>query len=78
MSWILFLKCSEVSIQLEAVCLMVSNLRPQLVQSQQRTMLRPQVTTATSSMMAVRNQVPARIILGQQQVQLKELQPGEV
>ncbi|XP_024125608.1 transcription initiation factor TFIID subunit 4 [Oryzias melastigma] len=51
------------------------NTVPLLVQSQQRTMLRPQVTTATSSMMAVRNQVPARIILGQQQVQLKELQP---
>ncbi|RVE72485.1 hypothetical protein OJAV_G00042090 [Oryzias javanicus] len=51
------------------------NTAPLLVQSQQRTILRPQVTTATSSMMAVRNQVPARIILGQQQVQLKELQP---
>uniref|UniRef100_A0A3P9MMR8 TAF4A RNA polymerase II, TATA box binding protein (TBP)-associated factor n=1 Tax=Oryzias latipes TaxID=8090 RepID=A0A3P9MMR8_ORYLA len=48
---------------------------PLLVQSQQRTMLRPQLATASTPMMAVRNQVPARIIVGQQQVQLKELQP---
>uniref|UniRef100_A0A3P9I7Q2 TAF4A RNA polymerase II, TATA box binding protein (TBP)-associated factor n=1 Tax=Oryzias latipes TaxID=8090 RepID=A0A3P9I7Q2_ORYLA len=48
---------------------------PLLVQSQQRTMLRPQLAMASTPMMAVRNQVPARIIVGQQQVQLKELQP---
>lgn len=57
---------------------MVTNLPFQLVQSQQRTVLRPQLATASTPMMAVRNQVPARIIVGQHQVQLKELQPGEV
>ncbi|KAM9409490.1 transcription initiation factor TFIID subunit 4 isoform 2-T3 [Pholidichthys leucotaenia] len=49
---------------------------PSLVlQTQQsRAMLRPQVTLPTP-MMALRNQAPGRIMLGQQQVQLKELQP---
>ncbi|KAF3689520.1 Transcription initiation factor TFIID subunit 4 [Channa argus] len=42
---------------------------------QQRALLRPQVTLQTSPMVALRNQAPGRIILGQQQVQLKELQP---
>uniref|UniRef100_A0A3Q1E9U3 TAF4A RNA polymerase II, TATA box binding protein (TBP)-associated factor n=1 Tax=Acanthochromis polyacanthus TaxID=80966 RepID=A0A3Q1E9U3_9TELE len=45
-------------------------LQPQ----QQRAMLRPQVTLPTTPMM-IRSQVPGRIMLGQQQVQLKELQP---
>uniref|UniRef100_A0A3B5MI10 TAFH domain-containing protein n=1 Tax=Xiphophorus couchianus TaxID=32473 RepID=A0A3B5MI10_9TELE len=48
-------------------------LQPQ----QQRAMLRPQVTLPTAPMMALRNQTPGRIMVGQQQVQLKELQPGE-
>ncbi|XP_069569477.1 transcription initiation factor TFIID subunit 4-like [Brachyistius frenatus] len=42
---------------------------------QQRAMLRPQVTLPTTPVMALRNQAPGRIMLGQQQVQLKELQP---
>ncbi|KAM4740258.1 transcription initiation factor TFIID subunit 4 isoform 4-T4 [Anableps anableps] len=46
-------------------------LQPQ----QQRAVLRPQVTLPTTSVMAVRNQAPGRIVVGQQQVQLKELQP---
>uniref|UniRef100_A0A3P9PR97 TAF4A RNA polymerase II, TATA box binding protein (TBP)-associated factor n=1 Tax=Poecilia reticulata TaxID=8081 RepID=A0A3P9PR97_POERE len=46
-------------------------LQPQ----QQRAMLRPQVTLPTAPMMALRNQTPGRIMVGQQQVQLKELQP---
>ncbi|XP_023180992.1 transcription initiation factor TFIID subunit 4-like isoform X3 [Xiphophorus maculatus] len=47
-------------------------LQPQ----QQRAMLRPQVTLPTAPMMALRNQTPGRIMVGQQQVQLKELQPA--
>ncbi|XP_014851658.1 PREDICTED: transcription initiation factor TFIID subunit 4-like isoform X1 [Poecilia mexicana] len=47
-------------------------LQPQ----QQRAMLRPQVTLPTTPMMALRNQTPGRIMVGQQQVQLKELQPA--
>ncbi|XP_047438531.1 LOW QUALITY PROTEIN: transcription initiation factor TFIID subunit 4-like [Mugil cephalus] len=46
-------------------------LQPQ----QQRAILRPQVTLSTTPMITVRNQAPGRIVLGQQQVQLKELQP---
>uniref|UniRef100_A0A8C6U117 TAF4A RNA polymerase II, TATA box binding protein (TBP)-associated factor n=1 Tax=Neogobius melanostomus TaxID=47308 RepID=A0A8C6U117_9GOBI len=42
---------------------------------QQRAMVRPQVTLP--AMVALRNQAPSRIMLGQQQVHLKELQPGE-
>uniref|UniRef100_A0A671TJS3 TATA-box binding protein associated factor 4 n=1 Tax=Sparus aurata TaxID=8175 RepID=A0A671TJS3_SPAAU len=42
-----------------------------------RAMLRPQVTLPTPPMVTLRNQAPGRIMLGQQQVQLKELQPGE-
>ncbi|XP_070702654.1 transcription initiation factor TFIID subunit 4 [Pempheris klunzingeri] len=49
-------------------------LQPQ----QQRAMLRPQVTLATTPMVTLRNQAPGRIMLGQQQVQLKELQPVPV
>ncbi|XP_044079617.1 transcription initiation factor TFIID subunit 4 [Siniperca chuatsi] len=45
-------------------------LQPQ----QQRAMLRPQVTLPTTPMVTLRNQAPGRIMLGQQQVQLKELQ----
>nr|XP_046240566.1 transcription initiation factor TFIID subunit 4 [Scatophagus argus] len=40
---------------------------------QQRAMLRPQVTLATTPMVTLRNQTPSRIMLGQQQVQFKEL-----
>uniref|UniRef100_A0A8C6U9N2 TAF4A RNA polymerase II, TATA box binding protein (TBP)-associated factor n=1 Tax=Neogobius melanostomus TaxID=47308 RepID=A0A8C6U9N2_9GOBI len=40
---------------------------------QQRAMVRPQVTLP--AMVALRNQAPSRIMLGQQQVHLKELQP---
>uniref|UniRef100_A0A672IUR2 TAF4A RNA polymerase II, TATA box binding protein (TBP)-associated factor n=1 Tax=Salarias fasciatus TaxID=181472 RepID=A0A672IUR2_SALFA len=43
----------------------------------QRAILRPQVTLPTTPMVTLRNQAPGRIMLGQQQVQLKELQPGE-
>ncbi|XP_071350313.1 transcription initiation factor TFIID subunit 4 [Trachinotus anak] len=46
-------------------------LQPQ----QQRAVLRPQVTLPTTPMVTLRNQAPGRIMLGQQQVQLKELQP---
>uniref|UniRef100_UPI0037E87C43 transcription initiation factor TFIID subunit 4-like n=1 Tax=Semicossyphus pulcher TaxID=241346 RepID=UPI0037E87C43 len=49
-------------------------LQPQ----QQRAMLRPQVTLPTTPMVTLRNQAPGRIMLGQQQVQLKELQPVPV
>ncbi|XP_039972257.1 transcription initiation factor TFIID subunit 4-like isoform X2 [Xiphias gladius] len=49
-------------------------LQPQ----QQRAILRPQVTLATTPMVTLRNQAPGRIMLGQQQVQLKELQPVPV
>lgn len=44
--------------------------------SQQRAMVRPQVTLPTASMVTLRNQAPSRIMLGQQQVHLKELQPA--
>lgn len=43
---------------------------------QQRAMVRPQVTLPAASMVTLRNQAPGRIMLGQQQVQLKELQPA--
>ncbi|XP_034549174.1 transcription initiation factor TFIID subunit 4-like isoform X2 [Notolabrus celidotus] len=49
-------------------------LQPQ----QQRAMLRSQVTLPTTPMVTLRNQAPGRIIVGQQQVQLKELQPVPV
>ncbi|TKS71016.1 TFIID subunit 4 RNA polymerase II [Collichthys lucidus] len=49
-------------------------LQPQ----QQRAMLRPQVTLPTTPMVTLRNQAPGRIMLGQQQVHLKELQPVPV
>nr|XP_019942453.1 PREDICTED: transcription initiation factor TFIID subunit 4-like [Paralichthys olivaceus]XP_019942454.1 PREDICTED: transcription initiation factor TFIID subunit 4-like [Paralichthys olivaceus] len=42
---------------------------------QQRATVRPQVTLQTTPMVTLRNQAPGRIMLGQQQVQLKELQP---
>uniref|UniRef100_A0A8C9ZWY7 TAF4A RNA polymerase II, TATA box binding protein (TBP)-associated factor n=1 Tax=Sander lucioperca TaxID=283035 RepID=A0A8C9ZWY7_SANLU len=42
---------------------------------QQRAMLRPQVALPTTPMVTLRNQAPGRIMLGQQHVQLKELQP---
>ncbi|XP_049894703.1 transcription initiation factor TFIID subunit 4-like isoform X1 [Epinephelus moara] len=45
---------------------------------QQRAMLRPQVALPTTPMVTLRNQAPGRIMLGQQQVQLKELQPVPV
>uniref|UniRef100_A0A3B4XFB9 TATA-box binding protein associated factor 4 n=1 Tax=Seriola lalandi dorsalis TaxID=1841481 RepID=A0A3B4XFB9_SERLL len=56
-----------------------TNLKPsQVLQpQQQRAVLRPQVTLPTTPMVTLRNQAPGRIMLGQQQVQLKELQPGE-
>uniref|UniRef100_A0A665VGF4 TAF4A RNA polymerase II, TATA box binding protein (TBP)-associated factor n=1 Tax=Echeneis naucrates TaxID=173247 RepID=A0A665VGF4_ECHNA len=41
-------------------------------------LLRPQVTLPTTPMVTLRNQAPGRIMLGQQQVQLKELQPVPV
>ncbi|KAM7423269.1 hypothetical protein PAMA_011018 [Pampus argenteus] len=49
-------------------------LQPQ----QQRTMLRPQVTLPTTPMVTLRNQAPGRIVLGQPQVQLKQLHPVPV
>lgn len=49
-----------------------------LQSQQQRAMLRPQVTLPTASMVTLRNQTPGRIMMGQQQVQLKELQPVPV
>uniref|UniRef100_A0A3B4AN20 TAFH domain-containing protein n=1 Tax=Periophthalmus magnuspinnatus TaxID=409849 RepID=A0A3B4AN20_9GOBI len=42
---------------------------------QQRALVRPQVTLPTASMVTLRNHAPSRIMLGQQQIQLKE--PGE-
>ncbi|XP_037107399.1 transcription initiation factor TFIID subunit 4 isoform X2 [Syngnathus acus] len=54
-------------------------LQPNVLQTQQqRAMLRPQVPLAVSSMVNLRNQAPGRIVLGQPQVQLKELQPFPV
>lgn len=50
----------------------------QVIQSQQpRAMLKPQVALPTTPMGTLRNQAPGRIMLGQQQVHLKGLQPGE-
>ncbi|XP_077429397.1 transcription initiation factor TFIID subunit 4 [Vanacampus margaritifer] len=49
-----------------------------LQSQQQRAMLRPQVPLAVSPMVNLRNQAPGRIMLGQPQVQLKELQPFPV
>ncbi|XP_077581935.1 transcription initiation factor TFIID subunit 4 isoform X1 [Stigmatopora nigra] len=48
-----------------------------LTPQQQRATLRPQVPLAVSPMMNIRNQAPGRIVLGQPQVHLKELQPCE-
>lgn len=48
-------------------------LQPQ----QQRAVLSPQVTLATTPMVTLRNPAPSHIVLGQQRVQLKDLQPGE-
>ncbi|XP_070758864.1 transcription initiation factor TFIID subunit 4 [Enoplosus armatus] len=58
----------------------VSKPGPSLVlqHQQQRAMLRPQVTLPTTPMVTLRNQAPGRIMVGQQQVQLKELQPVPV
>ncbi|XP_054473520.1 transcription initiation factor TFIID subunit 4-like [Anoplopoma fimbria] len=55
-------------------------LSPSLViqPQQQRAMLKPQVTLPTTPMVTLRNQAPGRIMLGQQQVQLKGLQPVPV
>ncbi|XP_041836623.1 transcription initiation factor TFIID subunit 4 isoform X2 [Melanotaenia boesemani] len=47
----------------------------QTTSMQPRTILRPQVPLPTAPMMTPRNQGPGRIMLGPQQVQLKELQP---
>ncbi|XP_038551445.1 transcription initiation factor TFIID subunit 4 [Micropterus salmoides] len=49
-------------------------LQPQ----QQRAILRPQVALPTTPMVTLRNQAPGRIMVGQQQVHLKELQPVSV
>uniref|UniRef100_H3CNQ7 TATA-box binding protein associated factor 4 n=1 Tax=Tetraodon nigroviridis TaxID=99883 RepID=H3CNQ7_TETNG len=49
-------------------------LQPQ----QQRAVLGPQVTLATTPMVTLRNPAPSHIVLGQQRVQLKDLQPGSV
>ncbi|XP_057703061.1 transcription initiation factor TFIID subunit 4 [Corythoichthys intestinalis] len=49
--------------------------KPGQTPSIQRAMLRPQVPLAMSPMVNIRNQVPGRIVLGQPQVHLKELQP---
>ncbi|XP_051932417.1 transcription initiation factor TFIID subunit 4 isoform X2 [Hippocampus zosterae] len=49
-------------------------LQPQ----QPRAALRPQVPFAVSSVVNLRNQAPGRVVLGQPQVQLKELQPFPV
>lgn len=40
-------------------------------------MLRPQVTVLTTPMVTLRNPAPGHVMLGQQLVQLKELQPGK-
>ncbi|KAM9859135.1 transcription initiation factor TFIID subunit 4 [Aulostomus maculatus] len=49
---------------------------PLVLQSQQqRAMLRPQVTVPTTPLVTLRNQTTGRIVLGQPQMQLKELQP---
>ncbi|XP_056885818.1 transcription initiation factor TFIID subunit 4 isoform X2 [Takifugu flavidus] len=49
-------------------------LQPQ----QQRAVLRPQVPLATTPMVTLRNPAPGHMVLGQQRVQLKDLQPGPV
>nr|XP_040060523.1 transcription initiation factor TFIID subunit 4 [Gasterosteus aculeatus aculeatus] len=50
--------------------------KPVVIQSQQpRAMLKPQVALPTTPMGTLRNQAPGRIMLGQQQVHLKGLQP---
>ncbi|XP_074469046.1 transcription initiation factor TFIID subunit 4 isoform X2 [Sebastes fasciatus] len=51
---------------------------PSMVIQQQRTMVRPQVALPMTPMVTLRNQAPGRIMLGHQQVQLKELQPVPV
>lgn len=48
-------------------------LQPQ----QQRAVLRPQVTLATTPMVTLRNPAPGHMVLGQPRVQIKDLQPGE-
>ncbi|XP_068450800.1 transcription initiation factor TFIID subunit 4 isoform X2 [Clinocottus analis] len=55
-------------------------LTPSLViqPQQQRALLKPQVALPTTPMVTLRNQAPGRIMLGQQQVQLKALQPVAV
>lgn len=53
--------------------LTIQVLHPQ----QQGAMLRPQVTVATTPMVTLRGQAPGRIMLGQPQVQLKQLHTGE-
>ncbi|KAL6111897.1 taf4 [Pungitius sinensis] len=51
--------------------------KPVVIQTQQpRPMLKPQVALPTTPMGTLRNQAPGRIMLGQQQVHLKELQPA--
>lgn len=40
-------------------------------------MLRPQVTVPTTPTVTLRNPAPLHVMLRQQQVQLKELQPGK-
>ncbi|XP_019715318.1 transcription initiation factor TFIID subunit 4 isoform X2 [Hippocampus comes] len=54
-----------------------TSLAPPQVQ-QPRAALRPQVPLAVSSVVNLRNQAPGRVVLGQPQVQLKELQPFPV
>uniref|UniRef100_A0A3Q3XDB7 TAFH domain-containing protein n=1 Tax=Mola mola TaxID=94237 RepID=A0A3Q3XDB7_MOLML len=51
--------------------------KPGQTSSPQRAVLRPQVTLPTTPMVTLRNPAPGHIVLGQQRVQLKELQPGE-
>ncbi|XP_034388873.1 LOW QUALITY PROTEIN: transcription initiation factor TFIID subunit 4-like [Cyclopterus lumpus] len=55
-------------------------LTPSLViqAQQQRAILKPQVALPATPMVTLRNQAPGRIMLGQQQVQLKALQPVPV
>lgn len=40
-------------------------------------MVRPQVTVPTTPMVTLRNPAPGHVMLGHQQVQLKELQPDK-
>lgn len=59
------------------VCNKCVGLSQVLQPQHQRAVSSPQVTLATTPMVTLRNPAPGHMVLGQQQVQLKDLQPGE-